>query len=108
MRNTGLLALSFLISGCASSQAGMLEQPALQTFSSLKSPGTVAGCAQQSLRGGPIMGTDGKAFWVTRQNALGTVVRFDFIPSPSGSGSIIEYRSRLKVNNGLDKVQSCF
>jgi hypothetical protein len=96
-----------LLGGCASSQGGMLEQSALQTFVSRKNPGEVAGCVQQSLRGGPTMGTDGKAFWVTRQNGLGTVVRYDFLPNSSGNGTTVEYRSRLKINNGLDKVQSC-
>lgn len=108
MKNIYLLMSFYLVSGCASSQGGMLEQSALQTFNSPKAPGVIAGCAQQRLRGGPTMGTDGKTFWVTRQNAWGTVVRFDFLPAPSGNGSIIEYRSRLKINNGLDKVQSCF
>jgi hypothetical protein len=53
------------------------------------------------------MGTDGTNFWVTRQNAFGPVVRYDFKPAANGSGSIVEYRSRLKINNGLDKVKAC-
>jgi len=85
----------------------MLEQNALQTFTSQKSAGQVAGCAQQSLRAGPVMGTDGTNYWVTRNNAWGTVVRYDFKPNPNGGGSIVEYRSRLKINNGLDKVKNC-
>ena len=99
----GLLGLA----GCASSQGGMMEQAALQTFQSAKKAGEVAGCAQQSLRAGPTMGTDGTKFWVTRENAYGTVVRYDFIPNANGIGSYVEYRSRLRINNGLDKVQAC-
>ena len=53
------------------------------------------------------MGTDGVNFWVTRENAWGTAVRYDFKPAPSGKGSIVEYRSRIRANNGLDKVQAC-
>jgi len=53
------------------------------------------------------MGTDGTNYWVTRNNAWGTVVRYDFKPNPNGGGSIVEYRSRLKINNGLDKVKNC-
>jgi hypothetical protein len=53
------------------------------------------------------MGTDGTNYWVTRSSAYGVVVRYDFKPSPTGTGSITEYRSRLKINNGLDKVKAC-
>ena len=84
-----------------------MEQQALLTFESAKAPGEVAGCVQQSLRAGPTMGTDGTTYWVTRENAWGTAVRYDFIPSPSGSGTVVEYRSRLRINNGLDKVKAC-
>ena len=102
------LAAAFVLPliGCASTQAGVLEQEALQTFTSPKPPGEVAGCAQQTLGGGPNMGTDGANFWVTRSSLYGVVVRYDVKPAPAG-GSIIEYRSRLKLNNGLDKVKAC-
>jgi hypothetical protein len=106
VRAISLIGL-MMLAGCAASQEGMLEQSALQTFTSPKSPGEVAGCAQQRLNGGPTMGTDGHNFWVTRQNAWGTAVRYDFRPAPSGTGTVVEYRSRLKINNGMDKVQSC-
>ncbi len=99
--------VGLLLTGCAASQGGLLEQTALQTFTSTKPAGVVAGCAQQDLRGGPTMGTDGTNFWVSRQNAFGPVVRYDFKPAPDGNGSIVEYRSRLKINNGLDKVKAC-
>lgn len=95
------------LSACASSQGGMMEQEALRTLTSNKPAAEVAGCVQQALRGGPTMGTDGKRYWVTRQNAWGTAVRFDFIPAQNGSGSIVEYRSRIRVNNGIDKVEAC-
>lgn len=97
-----LLALA----GCASSQGGMLEQDALQTFQSAKAPGVIAGCVQQSLSGGTTIANDGTSFWVTRPSAWGTVVRFDMKPAADG-GSVVEYRSRLKINNGLDKVKAC-
>lgn len=84
----------------------MLEQDALQTFASAKSPAIVAGCVQQSLNGGPQLGTDGSNYWVTRPNAFGTAVRYDFRPAPNG-GSVVEYRSRLKINNGVEKVRAC-
>lgn len=105
----GMMALvgAVALAGCAASQRGMLEQGSLETFTSDKAPGVVAGCAQQSLRGGPSMGTDGTNFWVTRSSAWGVVVRYDFKPSPAGAGSIVEYRSRLKINNGMDKVKAC-
>lgn len=85
----------------------MLKQGSLMTFNSSKSAGQVAGCAAQRLNAGPAMGTDGTNFWVTRSSAMGVVVRYDFKPDPSGTGSIVEYRSRLRINNGLDKVKSC-
>ena len=107
MKIAVLLIISAALAGCAATTGGMLEQDALMTLESEKSAGVVAGCVQQSLRAGPSMGTDGTNFWVTRENAFGTVVRYDFKPNPSGKGSIVEYRSRLKINNGLDKVQAC-
>ena len=74
---------------------------------SSKRPGEVAGCAGQRLNAGPAMGTDGINYWVTRSSQWGVVVRYDFKPDPTGVGSVVEYRSRLKINNGLDKVLSC-
>jgi hypothetical protein len=100
-----LIALA--LTACATNQEAMLKQDSLLTMKSTKLPGQVAGCAAQRLNAGPAMGTDGTNFWVTRSSAWGVVVRYDFKPDPSGAGSIIEYRSRLKINNGLDKVQSC-
>jgi hypothetical protein len=32
---------------------------------------------------------------------------YDFKPNPRGLGTIVEYRSRLKINNGRDKVKAC-
>lgn len=103
----GLLALTPLLGACATNQEAMLEQISLLTLTSAKKPGEVAGCAAQRLNAGPSMGTDGTNFWVTRSSAWGVVVRYDFKPNSSGVGTTVEYRSRLKVNNGLDKVRSC-
>ena len=107
MRAIMAVGLGLCMSGCAASQAGMLEQVPIQILTSQKPAGVVAGCAQQSLRAGPSMGTDGTNFWVTRSSTMGVVVRYDFKPSPNGAGSIVEYRSRLRINNGLDKVMAC-
>lgn len=85
----------------------MLKQDALETLSSAKAPGEVAGCVQQALNGGPTMGTDGIKYWVTRQSAVGTAVRYDFLPATGGAGTVVEYRSRLRINNGLEKVKAC-
>ncbi len=104
MRSFALAAV-LMLGGCAASPGGLLDQASLETFSSSKSAGEVAGCAQQSLRGGAEQGTDGRNFWVVRKNAFGPVVRYDF--KPTASGSIVEYRTRLNVNNGLDKVKAC-
>lgn len=106
MRVVGFLAVSFL-AGCATNQGGLLNQPIEQTFTSPKQAGVVAGCVQQSLNGGPTMGTDGTNYWVTRQSAFGPAVRYDFKPAASGHGTTVEYRSKIKVNNGVDKVKSC-
>jgi hypothetical protein len=95
------------LSACATNQEALLKQESLMTLNSSKPAGQVAGCAAQRLNAGPAMGTDGTNFWVTRSSAMGVVVRYDFKPNPSGSGSIVEYRSRLRINNGFDKVQSC-
>ena len=107
MKGVHSLPLLLCLGACATSQGAMLKQPALETLTSSKPAGVVAGCVQQSLHAGPTEGTDGTNFWVTRQNAYGTVVRYDFKPDPSGRGSIVEYRSRLRINNGLDKVRAC-
>jgi hypothetical protein len=84
----------------------MLEQRSLKTMTSPKKPGEVAACAAQRINAGPDMGTDGTNFWVTRSSGFGVVVRYDFKPAPAG-GTVVEYRSRLRINNALDKVQSC-
>jgi hypothetical protein len=106
MKYTVLLG-SLALAGCAANQEALLKQSALQTMQSMKRPGEVAGCASQRLNAGPAMGTDGTNFWVTRSSAAGVVVRYDFKPDPTGAGTLVEYRSRLRINNGLDKVQSC-
>lgn len=105
MKNVIAGAALITLSGCAASQQGMLKQDSLETFTSAKPAGVVAGCVQQSLRNNPSMGTDGTNFWVTRSSNFGVVVRYDF--KPAGTGSVVEYRSRLKMNNGLDKVKAC-
>ena len=107
MKLVTLIFATGLLASCATNQEALLGQPALQTFASAKTPGEVAGCASQRLNAGPSMGTDGKNFWVTRSSAAGVVVRYDFRPSAGGSGTTVEYRSRLRINNGLDKVMSC-
>jgi hypothetical protein len=99
--------IALCLSACATNQEAMLKQDSLMTLNSTKTAGQVAGCAAQRLNAGPAMGTDGTNFWVTRSSAWGVVVRYDFKPDPAGKGSIVEYRSRLRINNGLDKVQSC-
>jgi hypothetical protein len=99
--------IALCLSACATNQEAMLKQDSLMILKSSKSAGQVAGCAAQRLNAGPAMGTDGTNFWVTRSSAWGVVVRYDFKPDPLGTGSIVEYRSRLRINNGLDKVQSC-
>ena len=106
MKSSIVLA-ALCLTACATNQEAMLKQDSLQTMKSAKSAGQVAGCVAQRLNASPSMGTDGTNFWVTRSSAWGVVVRYDFKPDPTGSGSIVEYRSRLKINNGLDKVQSC-
>jgi len=98
--------IAVCLSGCATNQAAMLKQNSLLTMKSTKPAGQVAGCVAQTLNAGPSMGTDGTNFWVTRSSAMGVAVRYDFKPDPSG-GSLVEYRSRLRINNGLDKVRSC-
>lgn len=104
---TKTLAVALCLSACATNQDAMLKQDSLLTMKSPKPAGRVAGCVSQRLNAGPAMGTDGTNFWVTRSSAMGVVVRYDFKPDPSGTGSIVEYRSRLRINNGLDKVKSC-
>lgn len=102
-----VVLVALLLSACATNQEAMLKQESLLTMTSAKKPGEVAGCVAQRLNAGPSMGTDGTNFWVTRSSAMGVVVRYDFKPDPSGAGSIVEYRSRLRINNGLDKMKSC-
>lgn len=96
-----------LVCGCAASQAGLANDKLIESFHSAKPAGVVAGCVQQNLRANPSLGTDGTNYWVTRQNGYGMpVVRYDFKPDANG-GSTVEYRSRLRINNGLGKVKHC-
>ena len=105
-KSIALMMVSFLIAGCAANQGALLVQSPLMVMHSSKTAGQVAGCASQTLNAAPAEGTDGINFWVTRSSASGVVVRYDMKPSPDG-GSIVEYRSRLRINNGLDKVRKC-
>ena len=104
---SNLTLIALCLSACAANQEAMLKQDSLVTLSSHKRAGEVAGCVAQRLNAGPSMGTDGINFWVTRSSQWGVVVRYDFKPNSTGDGSIVEYRSRLRINNGFDKVQSC-
>lgn len=106
IRSFWIFSTPLILSACAASPGGMLEQRALETYNSAKAPIQVSDCLSQSLRGEKKSGNDGSRYWLTRENAYGTVVRFDFIANPSG-GTIVEYRSRLKINNGLDKLRGC-
>lgn len=101
-----IVGMAFL-SGCALNQESMLNVAPIETFTSTKTAGEVAGCTAQRFNEAPGVGTDGKNFWVTRSSAAGAVVRYDFIPNPEGTGSIVQYRSKVRINNGLDKVKSC-
>lgn len=105
-RKIGVAVLALTLSGCSANQAGLLNSPVIQTLTSDKPAGEVSACVQQHLNGGPTQGTDGTKYWVTRQNGYGMpVVRYDFIPA--AHGSIVEYRSKLRINNGLPKVRAC-
>jgi hypothetical protein len=96
-----------LISGCATTAAGLGEAKVDETFTSAKLPSAVATCAVESLIGDPQIRNDGDHYWIIRNNGYGLpAVRWDFLPR-EGGGTTIELRSAINMNSGADKIRPC-
>lgn len=100
--------LGAALAGCATSSEGLASASVDTTMTSpTKGPQQVATCVENSLNGGPKMGSDGDHYWVTRSNNFGaTVTRWDFLPR-AGGGTNVELRTSVPVNSGDDKVRAC-
>lgn len=101
-----LLAISVL-TGCATSAAGLHEAHVRAVYDSTKTSQQFATCVAETLIGNPQMRNDGDHYWVLRMNGYGIpVVRWDFTPRPEG-GSHAELRASIPVSVGTGRVQAC-
>ncbi|MES2002261.1 MAG: hypothetical protein V4444_08145 [Pseudomonadota bacterium] len=109
MRNEVLLTvLSFALTGCATSSAGLYRTSVETTVSSSKTSQKFATCVAETLQGNNPLRNEGDHYWVLRMNGYGVpIIRWDFMPKLSG-GSIAELRTTLNfLSAGTTKVQAC-
>lgn len=108
-RNAVIFAMvsAALVSGCATTAAGLADAEVDASLTSDKAPREIALCAAESFNGNPKLGNDGDHYWLTRSNTYGaTVTRWDFRPR-QGGGTDIELRASIPVNSGDEKVRAC-
>jgi len=106
MRGIVLVTVSFFISGCAASVAGLGESEIYTAFESSRSAQQVAGCLALELKGSnPLVEVDEGHFIVTRSNIYGPVARWDIFQIDSGSR--LELRSSIDIGSGVDKARAC-
>jgi len=106
MRKFAVLA-ALLVTGCATSSAGLERMGVEFTVPSQKSAQAFATCAAEVLQGSVELRGAGNHYWILRPNALGVpIVRWDFKDQPTG-GSIAELRATAIIGAGKDKVQGC-
>ena len=95
------------LSGCATSVARLGEDDIDVSISSTFPAQQVAGCLALWLQGAnPTVTLSPDHYVISRANGYGfPVVRWDIKTTPTGS--VIEGRTRLNINNGTDKARSC-
>ena len=102
---TALVAAT--LSGCATSVARLGEDDIDVSISSTFPAQQVAGCLALWLQGAnPTVTLSPDHYVISRANGYGfPVVRWDIKTTPTGS--VIEGRTRLNINNGTGKARSC-
>jgi hypothetical protein len=101
------LAACCILSGCATSAAGLLRRGVDQTIESQKSSSDFATCVFNSLRWDPDLFRNGDHYWVVRNNGYGVpIIRWDFTPR-EGGGSKAELRSSFGMTVGDERVRAC-
>lgn len=99
--------VAMMVSGCATTAAGLGEAKVDETFTSAKAPSAVATCAVERLIGDPQIRNVGDHYWIIRNNGYGLpAVRWDFLPR-DGGGTTVELRSAINMNSGADKIRAC-
>lgn len=94
------------LSACAMSASGLYRSPVEQTFTSARSPQSVATCVAESLNGNVQMRNNGEHYWVLRFNGYQVPqIRWDFLPRDGGS--TVELRTSINIASGDDKVRAC-
>jgi len=102
-----LVVLAVLpLSACAMSAGGLARTAVDQTYTSTKTPQSVATCVVESLNGDNVIRNDGDHYWVLRMNGYGVPqTRWDFVPTPSGT--TVELRMSIPIASGDEKVRAC-
>ena len=102
------LAILFAVplSACAMSASGLYRSSVEQTFTSTRSPQSVATCVAESLNGNVQMRNDGQHYWVLRYNGYQVPqIRWDFLPTEAGTR--VELRTSIDIASGDEKVRAC-
>lgn len=102
-----IVAVASLLSGCATSSAGLYRTAVDLRLESDKTPQQVATCAAETMIGNPDLRNEGDHYWVLRTNGYAIpVARWDFMPRPGG-GTIVELRATININSGDERVRAC-
>lgn len=101
-----VLAAVTMLTGCATTPAGLAESGLDLTLTSTKSPKDWAQCALANFHGMSQIDDDGTNWWIISPNGFGVPIqRWDFKPTPTGS--IAELRSTTGVATGKKIVANC-
>lgn len=106
MRRLAVLLL-LPLSGCATSMNALGQDAVDLSIPSTYPTSAVAACLATWLNGqNPIVTVSPDHYIITRNNGYGfPAVRWDI--TTTSTGSLIERRTRLNINNGNDKARQC-
>jgi hypothetical protein len=103
----GIVCALMLLSGCATSAAGLMKGKVEQSWTSDKAPQQLAGCLASKLIGtNPVFQDESGHYVVVRNNSYGIpITRYDIYAV--GGRTTVELRSSLSLNKGADKLETC-
>lgn len=106
MRAALALCSAMLLSGCATSAAGLAKSDVELTLFSDKSPQDWATCSAETMIGPVSLRNDGDHYWLLRINGYQVpTARWDFTSTDTGSKA--ELRATISINTGDERVKAC-
>jgi hypothetical protein len=94
------VAFALVITACTTTPANLSNNPTALTIESTKSPQAFASCVADTMTGASLR-TDGTGhYWVVRENAYGTIGRWDIFPTSTGSRAEWRRASNLTTGGG--------